>query len=249
MERLQQLRNKIMIRLLSRHLSGRFFRRLRAWRALLFLLILSGCAAATREAPPEVWRCDPQADAAVESGEWERARETHEAVLAEQPGNCLAMYHLGYIRGRLGDRAGEIQLYQDAMACGYTNDDQLYFNLGMALGDTDQFARARAAFEKAVAIAPDSADNHFGLGLMERAMGNDAAAEAALKKAIALAPRHWEARVALAQLYLDRNRWAEGRAQLEFILSAEPENQEALALWQTMLSRRQRLFEPPGDDK
>lgn len=238
-----------MIPLISCNIAERFFRRWRVWGAMLLLLILTGCAVFTREAPPVVWHCDPQADAAVEKGEWQKARQAHEALLDSQPGNCLAMYHLGYIQGRLGDRAAEIQLYQDALACGYKNDDKLYFNLGMALGDSAQFVQARSAFEKAVAIAPDHADNYFGLGLMERAIGNDDAAEKALKKAIAIAPRHWEARVALAQLYLDRNRWAEGRSQLEFILSEEPRNPEALALWQTMLSRRRLLFNPPGNDE
>lgn len=236
-----------MIRFIPCHIAEHSHRGSYVLWTLLFLMILSGCAVSGKKTPGERWQCDPQADAAVESRDWDRAREAHEAVLAEQPDNCLALYHLGYIQGRLGDRPGEIQLYQDALACGYTNDDQLYFNLGMALGDTDQFARARAAFEKAVAIAPDSADNHFGLGLMERAIGNDEAAERALKKAVKLSPRHWEARIALAQLYLDRNRWAEGRAQLEFILSKDPGNSEALELWQTMMSRRRRMFDPPSN--
>jgi tetratricopeptide (TPR) repeat protein len=218
-----------------------------AWWPVLLFLLLAGCAVPSNQPQPETWHGDPQADAAVKSGDWQRAREEHEALLAGQPNNCLAIYHLGYIWGRLGDRAKEIQLYQKAVACGYVKDDRLFFNLGMALGDTDQFARALVAFEQAVAIAPNNADNHFGLGMMARAVGKDKTAEKALRQAVALAPRHWDARLALAQLYLDQSRWAEGRAELEFILKEDPQNSEALALWQTMLSRQRRLFDAPAD--
>lgn len=210
--------------------------------AFLLMLVFTGCA--TTGAPPALdWTCDAEADAAVEEGRWEEARSGHEALLLQDPGNCLAIYHLGYILGRLGMRAEEIDHYHQAISCGYRQDDQLYFNLGMALGDMDDMEGALAAFNKAVAINPRNAENYFGKGLMAWSTGQDAVAERAFLKAVALSPGHVDAHLMLARMYLDLSRWADARLQLETVLEGDPENPDALDLWETMEARQREAYD------
>lgn len=218
-----------------------------ALRASICLaLIFLGCAT-TQGPQPLDWQCDSRADDAVTSGQWEAARSGHQALLLKDPQNCLALYHLGYIWGRLEARAREIDYYQQAISCGYVRDDQLYFNLGMALGDMNDPDGALAAFDRAVAIDPGNADNHFGQGIMAQAAGQEMLAESALQKAVSLAPQHWEARLLLVQIYLDRSSWAEARSQLEAVLTGKPNYPDALNLWQTMLSRQREAYD--GNDE
>lgn len=210
--------------------------------AFLMMLMFTGCAT-TRTPPAREWTCDTAADAAVAEGRWEQARSSHEALLLQDPGNCLAIYHLGYILGRLGMRAEEIDRYRQAIACGYRQDDQLYFNLGMALGDMDDMEGALAAFDRAVAINPRNAENHFGKGLMAWSSGHDAMAERAFLKVVTLSPGHVDAHLMLARLYLDESRWPDARRQLEAVLEREPGNPEALELWETMAARQREAYD------
>ncbi|MFZ1984537.1 MAG: tetratricopeptide repeat protein [Desulfatitalea sp.] len=182
-------------------------------------------------------------DEAINSGDWEAARIYYEQLLAKAPGDCRAMYHLGYIWGQLDDHAREIQFYEEAIACGYTADDRLFFNLGMAYADRGDLERAATAFERAVTVQPDNADNHFALGLMEQAMGRSERAEHAWQQAVVLDPRHWESRLALARLYLDQSRWNEAREQLDAVDQGEPDNEEAQVLRQTLTSREAIEYE------
>lgn len=207
-------------------------------------LLIFGCASIQQQRAPE-WTCDSQADAAVAQQNWEAARLGHEALLEKEPNNCLAIYHLGYITGHLGARLREIDLYRQALDCGLNSSDQLYFNLGMALGDVDDLGGALDAFKKAVELAPDNPDNHFGLGLMAQAAGRGTLAEDALQRTLDLAPDHPEARLLLAQLYLNQSRWDEARFQLEAVLKAYPSHPEAMDLWQTMVSRQREAYDFP----
>ena len=180
---------------------------------------------------------------AIESGDWETARLHYEQVLAKNPMDCRAIYHLGYIWGQLANRVNEIRNYEQAVDCGYTTDDRLFFNLGMAYADQGDLERAASAFERAVAVQPGNADNYFGLGLMEQAMGRSEQAESTWKQALAKDPDHWESRLALAQLYLDQSRWEEAREQLDAVDKGDPENPEAQDLLQTLTSRQALDYE------
>ncbi len=211
--------------------------------AALFILaclaLLSSCAKPIQESPPAAqWQCDPWADQAVQSGDWEKAQVLHELFLMNQPSNCLALYHLGYIRGKLGERQEEVDLYNQALDCGYDRDVQLYFNLGMAYADLGQTAQALSVFQRAAAIEPDNADIHFGTGLMAFETEQPVLAENELNRAISLDSRHWEARLTLARLYLDQSRWKLARSQLEQVQKGDPENPQTRELLQILEDRR-----------
>lgn len=215
------------------------------WCCLIVMLawMLTGCAALGQGGQGSSWHCSPEGDAAVASGNWAKASALHEKLLAQDPGNCLAMYHLGYIWGAQGDRQKEATYYRWALACGYDHDDQLFFNLGMAYGDLNQPLRAVESLKRAVAVNNRNADNYFGLGLVSLAAGQTDLAQQSLAHAIALDPRHWEARLALVRIYLDQSRWLEAQKQLEAVLKGQPDNEEAQVLWQTLKSRRTLQYE------
>ena len=143
-----------MVHLTKRFSPSRLF-------VLVFgVFLLQACAAQMpRHTGP--WRCDEAADQAVTDQDWEKALRGHEQIVADQPDNCLALYHLGYILGNLNRREDEIAYYRKAIDCGYVDDDQLYFNLGMAYGDRRQYKLAQEAFSNAVRIDPQNAGQLF----------------------------------------------------------------------------------------
>jgi tetratricopeptide (TPR) repeat protein len=215
------------------------------WIGVWIVYGLLTMACATRAPLPEgevPVPSDPL-EQAIANGDWETARLHYERILDANPKDCRAMYHLGYIWGQLDVRADEIHWYEQAVACGYTADDRLFFNLGMAYADRGDLERAATAFERAVAIQPDNADNYFGLGLMEQAMGRSKQAEGSWKQGVTKDPDHWESRLALARLYLDQSRWEEAREQLDAVDAGDPENPEAQDLRETLTSRQTLEYE------
>jgi tetratricopeptide (TPR) repeat protein len=210
---------------------------------LACLSLLSSCATQTRDVLYITqWRCDPHADQAVENGNWGKARVLHEHLLRKQPANCLALYHLGYIIGKFGDRLQEADFYNQALNCGYKQDVQLFFNLGMAYADSGQTDLALSVFQRGAEIDPDYADIHFGAGITALNAGRPVSAEKALGRAVSLDSRHWEARLVLARLYLNQNRWQEAQRQIEQVQTGDPENESAHELMQILVDRKGRKY-------
>ena len=212
--------------------------------SILLLAVLWACASGPRgETGRSSWSCDASGDTSVQNGLWTQALLQHQAFLASHPGNCLAIYHLGYIWGHLGEREKEIAQYEQALACGY-RDDPLFFNLGMAYAETGQVEKAVSVFTQAVALHPQNADNHFGLGLTARSAGDEDLARKALENAVRTDPRHWDARLELARLALEQGRLETARAQLEEIQRGAPDHQGLQALWRIYRDRKVTVFEP-----
>lgn len=213
---------------------------------LVLLVGTWSCVSAPPVPPARQWSCDPQADQTVAGGMWEQALAKHQAYLADHPADCLAMYHLGYIWGRMGDHEKEIGLYHRAVQCGYDEDDQLFFNLGMALAELGQTDSALTAMERAVALDPGNAENHFGLGLAAASAGRLDQAKLALTKAVAVDPRHWDARLELARIELEQGRLAEARIQLEAVQKGAPDNESLQMLWHIYKDRVITTLDRPG---
>jgi tetratricopeptide (TPR) repeat protein len=218
------------------------------WAAALIILVgIWSCVSAPPVPPARRWACDPQADQTVTEGLWQQAQMQHQAFLADHPDNCLTMYHLGYLWGRLGNHAEEIDLYHRAVRCGYNEDDQLYFNLGMALAELGRSENAVAAMERAVALDPRNAENHFGLGLAAASAGRMDLALSALTKAVVVDPRHWDARLELARIELDQGRLEDARVQLEAVQKGAPDNEALKMLWHIYRDRTLTTFDEPGN--
>lgn len=213
-----------------------FNRAFRLLSTLLSMLILAACAAQV-PAPEPAPQCDPVADEAVSQGNWELALKEHERVVRGQPGNCLALYHLGYIWGQLGDREKEVQFYEAAVDCGYVRDDRLFFNLGMVYADQGDTQQALNALERATQLGPENPDNFFGLGYTYLLAGRPTQAEAALITTLRLDDTHTDARLTLVRLYLDQSRWEDARRQLRRIKTGDPGYEGAQELRQTLEAR------------
>ena len=213
--------------------------------ALIILVGIWSCVSAPPIPPARQWACDLQADQTVTKGQWQQAQMQHQAYLADHPGNCLTMYHLGYIWGRLGNHAEEIDLYHRAVQCGYDEDDQLFFNLGMVLAELGQNEDALTAMERAVALDPRNAENHFGLGLTAASAGRKDLALSALTRAVVVDPQHWDARLELARLELDQDRLEDARVQLEAVQKGDPDNEALKMLWHIYQDRTLTTFDEP----
>jgi len=87
-------------------------------------------------------------------------------------------------------------------------------------------AAAQAAFERAAGLAPD-ADTLRGVARARRARGDASGAESAWRRAVELEPERADARVELADLYLEQERADEALPLLEAARAAEPDHRAA----------------------
>lgn len=211
----------------------------------LLLPVWFGCASmsSTVEPPSRPWRCDRAADAAVEAGQWERALAMHDAFLATDPDNCLALYHRGYIHGILGHHAEEIRDYTRSIDCGNRGDDQLYFNLGMAYVGRGRPVDAAEAFTRAVVLDPDNPENHFGLAIARLELDNTDDAIAALHRVLALDPNHVDGRMALVRALLDAGKLDETRVHLQVLRQLRPDDASVSALQRQYEQRRATAYD------
>ena len=78
-----------------------------------------------------------------------------------------------------------------------------------------KYAEARAEYEKALAILPDSAPIWKGIAQTYHAEGNTARAEEALRKVVQFDPTDTDAQILLADSLINQGKTAEGKAVLD----------------------------------
>ncbi len=195
--------------------------------AFLLLSFFIGCTKGYRLSSQADPVCGREADEAIERGDYEEGIRLHLEILEKEPGNGLAMYHLGYAYGMAGDSIKEVESYEKAIALGYRGDADFYYNLGMALGELDSTQKAISALKRALEIDPESADIRVGLGLAYQADTDLRSAEEEFKKAIEKMPEHTDARFNLAVLYADSGDLQKAREQLKKILEIDPDRDDA----------------------
>lgn len=204
------------------------------WYGLMFCLLAvwggAGCSKGLLEKGPDVektWTCDNAADEEMERHDYETAIHLHERFLEKRPANALALYHLGYAHGQMGDHLKEVSYYEKAIALGYRKD-HIFFNMGMAYGELNDIEKSFEAFRKALEISPDSGDNHFGLAMAYYQRGiADKMAEEEFLKAIKIDPGHADARLYLSMLYADMGEMKKATEQLRKILEMDPTHRRA----------------------
>jgi len=172
--------------------------------------------------PLQSWTCDSRADEPMKRHDYRESILRHERFLEKNPGDALALYHLGYAYGQTGDHGMEAFYYEKAINLGYKSD-QIYFNLGMAYGELEEAGKAISAFHRAIKMNPRSADSYFGLALVyQRIERAHESAEEALQKAIEIEPGFLDARLNLSLFYVDTGRPEKAREQLRRILEIDP---------------------------
>jgi tetratricopeptide (TPR) repeat protein len=206
------------------------------WSFMFYLFAVwagAGCTKNITERRPDTgrtWSCDDEADRAMYLQDYQTGILLHERVLEKDPTNALALYHLGYAYGRIGDHRKEVFHYEKAIASGFSSD-RIYFNLGMAYGELSEIEKSISAFKKALEINPESSNSHFGLAMVYYQKGfADKLAEEEFLKAIDIDPIDIDARLYLSILYADRGEIQKACHQLREILKIEPTNARARGL-------------------
>jgi tetratricopeptide (TPR) repeat protein len=172
---------------------------------LLFLLILgllAGCTRVSVEKPPPTQKkmtCDLQADKAIKDNDYETGIRLHQQLLEKEPENRVALYHLGYAYGHMGDHQKEVFYYERAIALGMKNES-IFYNLGLAYGDLDQLENAINAFKKALAIEPGNLNVRYDMSRLYVAMGDFKEARDQLQQILKIDPSYPEARELLDSL-------------------------------------------------
>ncbi|MCK5551797.1 MAG: tetratricopeptide repeat protein, partial [Deltaproteobacteria bacterium] len=184
---------------------------------LLFLFLYAGCSIGHRgQSRSRIQAiCDKGADSYLEKGDWQKAIESHERIVRENPHFALAHYHLGYAYGFMGKQDREIDEYERAIQLGLKRFD-LFYNLGMVyaehLGDYD---RALELFKQAERMDPKDDEIHYALGLAYWFKEAESQAVAELLKTINLNPRHIEAHALLGEIYFRRGQYDFSKAEWE----------------------------------
>ena len=198
------------------------------------VLFIAGACTAVRApagAPPEMpltlLMDDPVADAPLLRAEWDEAVRLHRALIARDPGNGRAHYHLGYAWGQLGRFSEEIAAYREAVRLG-VREGLLYYNLGIALATArEDYDGAIAAFQEGLRLAPDDPELWYNLGAAYLSKRDFARARDALQAALERDPDHHDARNNLGHALLGLGDRAGARAAWERILRTEPNNLSA----------------------
>ena len=89
--------------------------------SLLALCVVSGCSKALlgkNAEPKKRWICDKEADEAMKRNEYEAGIILHQRFLEKEPENALALYHLGYAYGQIGEHLREVSHYEKAISFG-----------------------------------------------------------------------------------------------------------------------------------
>ena len=194
---------------------------------LLVLLALAGCSKNMTEKSPhstKTWSCSEEADRATSMKDYQTGIVLHERVLENDPNNALALYHLGYAYGQIGDHSKERSHYEKAIALGYSTE-HIYYNLGMAYGELSELEKSIWAFKKALEFNPVSSDSHFGLAMAYYQKGfQDKLAEEEFLKVVDIDPTYLDARLYLSIIYADRGETQKACNQLREILKIDPTN-------------------------
>jgi tetratricopeptide (TPR) repeat protein len=154
----------------------------------------------------------------VNGGFFEDAKNRARAVLKREPGNVEALLVLGNALAglkNLGDAVGVLNkaVEMDPERAGvYTNLAIFEFAQG------DQ-AQAEAAFVKATASAPTSAEAHLNLGTFYRVARRYVDSERSLKRAYELEPKNVAINQALASLYVEASRPALAEPYLKNVVA------------------------------
>ncbi len=146
----------------------------------------------------------------------------HRQLLARDPQNALAHYHLGFAYGMTNRYQEEVAEYQRAVGLGL-NDWTLFLNFGLAYFQRANFARAAELLRVAELLAPGIAEPHYNLALTYERLGMLSQAEREALAALALAPRDPDIRNTLAILYAEKGDYATARREWSALLTDDPQ--------------------------
>jgi Flp pilus assembly protein TadD len=168
--------------------------------AILLLSFSLGIARNAAAGGGEQQVCDINADYALGVEDYSEAIRLHTEVVRKHPDDALALYHLGFAQGMMGNRTAEVSEYRRAAALGLRNWD-LFLNLGLAQLENGDLDAATVSLRQAVFLGENHSESHFNLALVYERRGLDADAEREMLASLRLNPAQPDARKALGVIY------------------------------------------------
>ena len=110
---------------------GKYRRRLYIINIIILIWGLAGCAKPMLDGwiqKPKKWVCNKKADYEFKRENYRTSILLHEKLLVKEPFNALAMYHLGYAYGKIGNHQKEVFYYKKSIQAGF-HEDNIFFNL------------------------------------------------------------------------------------------------------------------------
>ena len=142
-------------------------------------------------------------------------------ALADQVSEGERLMILGLQDGVNGDPTKQLEKYT-ALVTRYPRDEEAHVLLGNAYLGQQEYAKAVAEYQQAIAIAPNYAPTYNSLGYAYRPTGNLAEAEQAFKKYIELIPGDPNPYDSYAELLMKMGRFDESIAMYRKALSIDP---------------------------
>ncbi len=161
-------------------------------------------------------------------GRMQEAHREYEIALQLKPDYVQALNAQGLVL--MGRDEHEEAIARFEAAVGEFDYAPAYNNLGLALLQQGDFARAVAAWHKAIDIDPRNASYHFNLGLAYGQQGSDGQALAAFKEAVALQPDYVKAHLSMAHIYRRAGELNQARQALQRLLELDPSNQAIIRM-------------------
>ncbi|CAD5373402.1 TPR_REGION domain-containing protein [Rubrivivax sp. A210] len=123
----------------------------------------------------------------------------------------------------VGDPRNALRLIEEARAIDPASPDSWLAEIPVRIR-ARQLAEARLASERALILAPKSAEGHYLKGTIQHSTGDAAGALDSYNRALALDATHTEALVARAGLAVDQGRLEAARADVEVLLKTSPQD-------------------------
>ncbi len=202
----------------------------------LIVVLLVGCSSA----PPVVLLSLEAIEAEMEAGNYARAAEALEALVAQEPENADAHFNLGLAYFNLGEYEKAVPAFERVLELDTERASAVYHNLGVLEYQRGRLNEAVAQFQAAIEADPEDPDTHYQLGAtyLQQALQSGMQpnptlvnrARSEFEEALALAPTKTEPLVGLGHVYMLQSPPDPQRAigVLQEALEHNPEMPEAL---------------------
>jgi tetratricopeptide (TPR) repeat protein len=166
--------------------------------------------------------CDPLADYFLGMEDYPEAIRRHRIVIADDPSNALAHYHLGFAYGVAGQHRLELAEYQKAISLGL-DDWQLFLNLGLLYLETGQTRDATQVLRLAALLGPDRPETHFNLALAYERRGALPQAEQEALLSLRMDPSQPDARNTLGAIYAEEGNYERASQEWNELVGENPD--------------------------
>jgi tetratricopeptide (TPR) repeat protein len=159
--------------------------------------------------------------------QWDAARQVNDVILKERPQDVDALVRRAELQLQAGDVKGSIAQLEAALRLN-PNNPQAHYDLGHAVVANNQRERARYEFSEAIRWAPANVSARLELAQIELDSGEFGKAVAAAEEALAYRPADRTAHLIRAVGLRGMQRFEEARAELNWMLAANPKNPDVL---------------------